>query len=199
MLCARDRCRAEDRSSKRKRGKPRPPPSTIQIPFEWTPRRGEPLTDEEQEYTKMTADVMHFRKVTLNFKYPFRTRKSQEKNANDDSCVKVWYDEPDGTRTPSFGWIDSIFVHEVRPGRTKCYFIKVEWATLLTEKSCTGMQQIEQDEESNFNKCASVSSIADVVPYNLAFFPQNIKSQEAHRCTTYAVLDPHERLGMWRD
>jgi hypothetical protein len=167
----------------------------LQIPFGWTPRTGPQLSSKEILMTKTDCTVRRYKKATINNKFEFRTMKSQETNANDDSAVKVWYDEPDGTRTAAYGWIKSIFTHSLYAGGPATEFLQADWADTLEDPSKTGHVQIEWNSESNFNLCCSIVTIADIVPYNLAFLPVDIKDQDLQQCVQYVVLDPELRLG----
>ena len=113
----RERARTEARKRSRRGGR-----SLVQIPPDWTPRSGS-LSQEEKLFTQMTPMVKLYKKFIINKKWNFRTRASQEKNLNDDSCIKEWYKEEDGSTAAAYGWIKMVFVHEMYPGTVTRYII----------------------------------------------------------------------------
>ena len=108
------------------------------------------------------------------------------------------YSDVDAGLSPSYGWIKSIFTHEMYPGGPTLDFLHADWADLLDDKSCTGLEQIEWNANSNFNLNSSIAAATDLIPYNLAFLPQNI-ADDANGCNTYAVIDNHKKYGLWQD
>jgi hypothetical protein len=194
----RNRFRAEDKAL-RARKRSRRPALPPQITPNWVPRTGPTLTAEQKRMTAMTASVTHWQRVTLNRKHHFRTEQSQEKNKNNDSAFKIWYDDAvvPGRRTAAFGWIQSIFEHSLGPGGETMTFIHADWADVMEEMGSTGLTQVRWDPQSNFNLTSSVTTVSDLVPYNIAMLHQRITDLHNDRCDVYAVIDPQFRLGKW--
>ena len=96
-----------------------------------------------------------------------------------------------GEDTAAYGWIALIFQHQAWPGAPVGAFVRADWADVMDEDSCTGLVQIKWDPQSNFNENCSVTSVQELVPYNLAFLPADIEDQEVDRGTLYSVIDRH--------
>ena len=89
-----------------------------QLPSEWIPQTGSPLTTEQKLFLQMSPSISTFTKCTINGRRnEFRTMNSELNNKTDNSCFKVWYNEEDerhnSVLTPSFGWIQDMFTHEL--------------------------------------------------------------------------------------
>jgi hypothetical protein len=105
----------------------------------------------------------------------------------------TWYKEPGCAElTSAYAWIRDMFVHEMFPGGPVLHFIHGDWPDVLPDLSSTGLTQVRRNPESSFNKYCSLTSLEGIVPYNLAFLPQNLADRG---CDTFAVIDRVLRLG----
>ena len=167
----------------------------VQIPEGWKPRNGTALTDVEERWTYMSRNVKGFNKAVLGKKFEFRTQESEKFNRNNNSCIKVWYNDSgeNGAVIAAYGWIDAMFTHEAYDGGATKHFVKADWAETLPELSSTGLTQIKWNAESLFNLNSCLTPLTAIVPYNLVFLPQDIT--DPHVADTYAVLDPQRKRG----
>jgi hypothetical protein len=85
-----------------------------------------------------------------------------------------------------------MFVHEMYPGGRKLHIIRGDWADVLEEKSTTGLVQIRSNPDSNFNKNCCLTSLEAIVPYNVAFLPQDLQDPG---CQEFAVIDRYRKMG----
>ena len=172
--------------------KPRLLTDVMQLGPDFDPRRAPSLTDEEKQWLSMTPAIKTFTKVVVNGRYHFRTMESEEFNLTDNSVVKEWsYDEHnDEVRT--YGRIEQMFIHEAYPGGEVVHFVKARWLTLLDEVGPTGLPQVKEDPEHNFNKNSCMTPLRSLAPYNIALLPTDLEDTD---CATFSVIDPEGRLG----
>lgn len=167
--------------------------NSAQIPTDWRPRTGRPLTEEEQKWLTMTPLVKTFDKAKLKSKYEFRTMRSERKNLNDNSVIKEWYEDEDaGDKSMAFGRIEEMFVHQAYPGGPQLHFVKARWMQVLPEKGPTGLVQVKEAPDHNFNVNSCITCLEQIVPYNLALLPAHLEDPD---CQVFSVVDPETRLG----
>lgn len=165
---------------------------------EWRPRNQiqTPLSAREQEFLQMKSKAEFFNYAKYG-KIEFHTESSQAKNKHDDTVIKTWYNDEDGTTKAAYGIIQKMFKHSMYPGGDIQVMIEVEWLediALNEEEKRTKLPRVRRNPSSNFNRFSRITALSLCAGYNIMIAPHN--PMEIGPCNTYDVID---RWRMYHD
>ena len=178
------------RGSQRERKRQRKAYDKSQLPAVWVPRCGSQLTSEEQSWLSMVenADVECVKGAKINGKFTFRTRRSEETNATDNSVVKAWrYSGDEDENKACYAWIVDMFIHQMHPGGPAVLILEGNWLDVLPNgSSVVGLPVVRENYQSYFNNEGPFFALVDCAPYNLVLLPNDLSDQD---CRDYSVVD----------